>query len=488
MNWPAVGLSLLVAIVFVELILRTGFLRTAAGLLVISNKASRVLSSKRISDHWKEKVILRYSRDMMAASLRLAAVLALAGAVIWAIGYCSESYAHVDLFDFLVTWQGLVFTTVAAMLYVALFHRRRRTTKTGDTPDSATSEYSTSDRLLHRMALGSTAIREMAFDLEQAAGGKASTDKTSQQAHIFVAGLARAGTTILMRELYASGRFRSLTYRDMPFVLMPNLWRRVASVGARDKTATERAHGDGINVNYDSPEALEEVFWKTFAPGQYLQADRLTPHSPGDEIIGQFRTYVDAIIRSAGESEAPLRYLSKNNNNILRLPALREAFPNSRIIIPFRAPVQQALSLRRQHRRFVADNQADTFAGRYMAWLAHHEFGADHRPFSFDEQATEQLSQYDPEQLEYWLTLWAQVYANLLQSAPDNAVFLSYERLCDSESGSWAALLETTGLADCSAVQNPNFKLSESRCDEPVPQELQQTTADVHEKLLACSI
>lgn len=487
MNWAAVGLSVLVAIVFVELIVRTGFLRTAAGLLVISNKASHVLRSKRISDHWKEKVILRYSRDMMSTSLRLALVLAVAGGVIWAIGFCSERYAQINLFDFLVTWQGLVFTTVAAMIYVALFHRRR-SSQTNESAHSATSEYSTTDRLLHRIALGSTAVREMTFDLEQAAGGKATTDETTQLPQVFVAGLARAGTTILMRELYASGRFRSLTYRDMPFVLMPNLWRRVASIGARDKVATERAHGDGINVNYDSPEALEEVFWETFTPKQYLHGDRLIPHSPNDEIIGQFRTYVDAIIRSGEKSDPPLRYLSKNNNNILRLPTLREAFPNSLIIIPFRDPLQQALSLRRQHRRFVADNAEDAFAGQYMAWLAHHEFGADHRPFCFDEEAFGLLAQYDPEQIEYWLALWAHVYDNLLRSAPENAIFLSYERLCDPDSGSWAVLLESTGLADCSAVREPHFRLSESKCDEPIPEELRRTTADVHAKLLARSI
>lgn len=45
------------------------------------------------------------------------------------------------------------------------------------------------------------------------------------------------------------------------------------------------------------------------------------------------------------------RYLSKNNNNILRLEALATSFPDALLIHPFRDPLQQALSLLSQHRR-----------------------------------------------------------------------------------------------------------------------------------------
>lgn len=482
------GLAVLVAILFVEVIVRTRFLGTASALLTTSNKAVRVMGSKRISDHWKEKAILAYSRHMMGCSLRLALVLAAVGASIYAIGFASQRFADIDLLSYLATWQGIVLATVAAFIYVGLFHRKSGKTKSqNNSTDSATSEYSTSDRLLHRVALSSPAIREMTLDLELAAGGKSTTEKTLEQPQVFVSGLARAGTTILMRSLYASGQFRSLTYRDMPFVLMPNLWRRLAGIGARNKAAQERAHGDGIDVDYDSPEALEEVFWKTMADKQYIHTDHLAPHVPDNETIEQFRDYVDAIIRSGNKPQGQ-RYLSKNNNNILRLPALQEAFPNATIVIPFRDPVQQALSLRRQHRRFVADDQADPFAGQYMAWLAHYEFGANHRPFCFDEQALQRLSQSDPESLDHWLDLWAHVYENVLNSAPENALFLSYERLCDSQSDTWNTLLERTGLADWPGASEQVFKLSSKDHDESISDELMQRTQAVYEQLLARGI
>jgi hypothetical protein len=84
--------------------------------------------------------------------------------------------------------------------------------------------------------------------------------KIVHEKHVFIAGLARAGTTILMRRFYASQAFRSLTYRDMPFVLAPTLWRKLAAQSGRNLVTAERAHGDGILVDIDSPESFEEVF------------------------------------------------------------------------------------------------------------------------------------------------------------------------------------------------------------------------------------
>ena len=78
--------------------------------------------------------------------------------------------------------------------------------------------------------------------------------------HVFISGLARAGTTVLMRKFHATGLYRSLTYRDMPFVLAPNLWRRLSLISRREIENAERAHGDNLFVNIDSPESLDEVF------------------------------------------------------------------------------------------------------------------------------------------------------------------------------------------------------------------------------------
>jgi hypothetical protein len=260
--------------------------------------------------------------------------------------------------------------------------------------------------------------------------------------HVFIAGLARAGTTLLMRRFYASTAFRSLTYRDMPFVLMPRTWAWLSATSQKAPEKQQRAHGDGLMVDYDSPEALEEVFWRVFAGDRYLRNDSLVPMTADDEIIEKFRAYVAAVLHSCPGRPA-LRYLSKNNNNILRTSALYRAFPSAIVIVPFREPVQQADSLLAQHRRFLEKHQADRFARKYMTWLAHHEFGSDHRPFRF---GGDRLTYRNTDDLNYWMELWVNTYEWLLGSTPESIVFQGYDDLCNSLDEVWPRLAALTEI------------------------------------------
>ena len=244
-------------------------------------------------------------------------------------------------------------------------------------------EYPFSARLLHRLALGSRAMGELSFDIEQMLNKV--DPATVNQSPVFVAGLARSGTTILLRSLYQTAAFRSLTYRDMPFVLMPATWRRLSSHFQRDMPAVERAHGDSIVIDYDSPEAFEEVFWRVFYGGDYIRDNYLACQKLDKQAAQKFRRFVSSVVASA-EGANDARYLSKNNNNLLRLQGLKSAFPDSIILVPFREPVQHALSLLGQHRNFVALQGEDSFSLQYMNWLGHHEFGLNHKPFSFPGQ------------------------------------------------------------------------------------------------------
>ena len=121
------------------------------------------------------------------------------------------------------------------------------------------NNYSWLEQKLHKFALSSQFMREVTFDFETI--NMPSLNKNSD--HVFIAGLARAGTTTLLNALYKSNDFASLSYADMPFVLAPNLWSKI-SFNNRNSEFKERAHGDGIKYSTKSPEAFEEVFWKTF--------------------------------------------------------------------------------------------------------------------------------------------------------------------------------------------------------------------------------
>lgn len=304
-------------------------------------------------------------------------------------------------------------------------------------------EYSAADRLFHQIALSGRATPELFFDIEKMLHADGCPDATDG-AHIFVSGLARAGTTVLTRMLYDTGELASLTYRDMPLVMAPNLWRALSGGSQKSMEKRERAHGDGLLVDFDSPEALEEVFWRTFCGPDYIGAHALQPMRAEADVIDDFRLYVALILKRYGRA----RYLSKNNNSILRLSSIAAAFPQATILIPFREPGAQAASLLAQHQRFLKVHAEDPFSRRYMDWLAHHEFGANHRRFAFDGAGSEDFG--DPSRLDYWADLWIDVHRRLLKAAEElgsRAIFFSHERLLANPRTVRLRLFERLGLA-----------------------------------------
>ena len=141
------------------------------------------------------------------------------------------------------------------------------------------NNYSWLEQKLHKFALSSQFMREITFDFEST--NTAPSIETGD--HVFITGLARSGTTILLNALYKSNIFASLSYADMPFVLAPNLWSKI-SLKRGDTELKERAHGDGIKFSTESPEAFEEVFWKTFYDEEF------------EELADKFRVYVGNIL------------------------------------------------------------------------------------------------------------------------------------------------------------------------------------------------
>lgn len=304
-------------------------------------------------------------------------------------------------------------------------------------------KYSWLERGLHHIALGSDLMARASFDAEQAYLARRYGVLAKPERPVFVAGLARAGTTLLMRLLYETGCFGSLTYRDMPFLLAPNLWSMLSRCFAKQSVTEERAHGDGLMVDFDSPEALEEVFWRVMCAEDYIGPTCLKPMEADAEVLASFRQYIAGVmLRDPGK-----RYLSKNNNNILRLGSLRHAFPDAVILVPFRDPLAQAHSLWQQDQHFRAIHAHDAFAQRYMTWLAHYEFGAGHRPFIWGAGAG-----FSRETVDYWLAQWVGAYEYLLCMAdkPDlKLVFVEYENLCRSPSTVWTMLQQKIGFDTC---------------------------------------
>ncbi|ABM71014.1 sulfotransferase [Prochlorococcus marinus] len=268
------------------------------------------------------------------------------------------------------------------------------------------NNYSWLEQKLHKFALSSQFMREVTFDVEST--NISSASKTGN--HIFITGLARAGTTILLNAIYKSNLFASLTYSDMPFVLAPNLWSKI-SFNKRHSEFKERAHGDGIKVSTESPEAFEEVFWKTFAKEEY------------EELEDKFRVCVGNIVHKYKKK----RYLSKNNQNIKRVKLINSIFSKSKILIPFRDPIQHGYSLLTQHKRFIEESKKDKFISKYMKWIGHTEFGPNYAPI-YNENINFDIDL----DINHWIEQWYLTYHNAYKFLKNNqnVHFISYEKLC----------------------------------------------------------
>ena len=289
---------------------------------------------------------------------------------------------------------------------------------------------------------------------------------------VYVTGLARSGSTSLMRALHAGGGFASLTYADMPFVTAPNSWyslnRRAGGIKPGDRR--ERAHGDGILVDGGSPEAFEEVFWRMRCGEDFIRPDRLVEHTVPAETITELRTLHSLVCRRHGAD----RYLAKDNNLVLRLASLAPQTPWATYVIAFRDPVAQATSLQRQHARFAA---TDRFTRRYMEWLCHHEFGATHRPFSFGQRTRPTGSPLDT---NYWLQRWIDAYGHLLRLLSvghPNLVAADHAALCEDDEYR-AGLFRRLGTSAPAAA----FKATPTPVDSTDPA-LTAQAADIHAEL-----
>ncbi len=339
-------------------------------------------------------------------------------------------------------------------------------------------DYNFLSRTLHRIALGTPFIGQASLDLEEMLAVRGPAPEIIQP--VFISGLARSGSSILLGSLYQSQQFRSLTYRDMPFVLMSGVWRKLSYAFKTQREATERAHADRLMVDYDSPEAFEEIFWQTFCGELYILKDRLIPHGATKAIRTNFRKFVGHVVNSR-EKESRSRYLSKNNNNLLRLPTIKKVFPDALILIPFREPLQHALSLLRQHELFLQLHSKDKFSLDYMNWLGHYEFGLGHKHYIYCEES--RLTTMDSNHIDYWLQCWLETYQFALHTSPADAIFLGYEQLCEGSDEEFTKLFSALNLASDPSVAASYYAKAEARPVEGYNADLYEACKQLHSTL-----
>jgi len=306
--------------------------------------------------------------------------------------------------------------------------------------------YSPIERAIHYLAFAAPFVQKALGELE--------SDVLMRGRHapapgreVFITGLPRAGTTLLLELLYRTGEFCSFTYRHMPFILAPLISGRASLAGARTGREIERAHGDGMHVSLDSPEAFEEVLWLTYLRDRIVTERTLEPLTTAmisTDFANAFRATIQKLLAERGD-EAGVRYLSKNNANVSRLGVLSRLFPDASIIVAFREPAAHTASLMRQHARFSTAHASDAFARRYMAWIGHFEFGQNFRPINFSGWLDGRAIDRQPT-ADFWLRYWTVAYRHALEHRTDNVVFVDFDRLIAERAPYLAAIGKAMGL------------------------------------------
>ena len=328
---------------------------------------------------------------------------------------------------------------------------------------SYSGNYNAVDRALHRFAFFSPIVQKVLAEVENDLFKKDYAAVESQN-EVFITGLPRAGTTLMLELLFETREFRTFTYRQMPFILSPLLWSKLSRSFRKAATKQERAHGDGMEISVDSPEAFDEVIWLTYMGRKIVGDDRLAPITAEDvdeDFVEAIRNCVRKLLALSEEGppvSSALRYLSKNNANISRIEALHKIFPTSKVLIIFRHPLAHISSLARQHDRFSKEHASDKFSRKYMKWIGHYEFGGNFKPINF-ESWLDQTGVPSHIDQGFWLKYWNAAYTYALEHTSDNVHFVDFDGLLSDGAQALARVAELLGLSDNSALLEAGKRL-----------------------------
>lgn len=118
------ALLVLGTIAVAELFLRLPIAAAARGILGTARRAQRTIRSARISDHWKEKVLLAYAARLFAGSLRIFGLVVLAVLPLALLAGLGAA-AGIDLGPQLTRLPGILVSVAVACGYVVLRRRAR---------------------------------------------------------------------------------------------------------------------------------------------------------------------------------------------------------------------------------------------------------------------------------------------------------------------------------------------------------------------------
>lgn len=279
--------------------------------------------------------------------------------------------------------------------------------------------------------------------------------RTAVDRPVYITGLARAGTTITLEMLSQHPDVATHRYFHIPNPYVPYWWDRFLDRLSPTYTPpVERIHKDGILVDRNSPEALEEPLWRAFFTG--LHDERRSNVLDGSVQNPRFERYYRDHLFKLLAAQGRSRYVAKSNYSVTRMEYLLRLFPDARFVIIVRDPVSHIASYLKQNGLFESIERRSRRTLRITQCIGHHEFGtrrvyintgntaetAEIRRLSSGGQAVEGAARY-----------WAMIYDYVADRLEANAALrraalvVRHEDLCAHAAQTLDRIMQHTGLS-----------------------------------------
>jgi len=378
-------------------------------ILTLSKKIFKYLSNKNLDIDKKKIIIERKIKNIIKLYINIFSILILVLLLILIVKILFNLRFSSILLNFIeinFILSSIIFIFLYLKVKKKIFNKKK---------------YSFISKIFHKFVLNSNQRLKVLFEIEKLFFLKGNDNLHTQC--LFITGLPRSGSTFFLQSLYNTNFFSSLKYSDMPFVTSPNLWSKI-NFFKKNILTHERAHQDGIHINLESPEAFEEIFWRSQLDNTYKEKIYYNKSYYNENIAYQFESFTKLVALK----DKKKYYLSKNNNNVVRIKFLLNKLKKKKIVILFRNPLDHCISMLNQHENFINLQKKDKFFLDYMNMLSHYEFGLNHKPI----QITNFKSNYLTNNINYWLEYWIMVYQNLINySNHEDIIFLSFENFTD---------------------------------------------------------
>ncbi len=257
---------------------------------------------------------------------------------------------------------------------------------------------------------------------------------------IYITGLARAGTTIILEMLNKHPDLASHKYKNILMPYLPDWFSQMADRFNFYTKPFERLHRDGIIVTSESPEAVEEIFWQKFFNN--LHNEKVSNIISRNDSNAKFEKFYLNHIKKLIINQKCSRYLAKNNYLVSRLDYMLKIFPDSKFLLIIRNPIEHIASLIKQTKLFIKLEQKIPLLPDWLKIVGHNEFGRNQMCINLGNteliNEIHKLWRSKNTYVKGWAYYWTSIYdfiakqLETIKKLKKATLIVKYDELCET--------------------------------------------------------